>query len=113
LHLVKNAIEASPRLASVDVSVGPCDDGAEVTIRDRGCGIAPHDLPRVGTPFFTTRAEGSGLGVVLARAAVQQHGGALCIASEPGAGTSVTMKLPRRPAAGCEGTDGTYLAGRR
>lgn len=113
LHLVKNAIEASPRLGSVDVSVGPCDDGAEVTIRDRGCGIAPHDLPRVGTPFFTTRAEGTGLGVVLARAAVQQHGGALRIASEAGAGTAVTMKLPRRPAAGCEGADGTYLVGRR
>jgi two-component system, NtrC family, sensor histidine kinase HydH len=113
LHLVKNAIEASPRHASVDVSVAPCDDGAEVTIRDRGRGIAPHDLPRVGTPFFTTRAEGTGLGFVLARTVVRQHGGALCIASEAGAGTSVTMKLPRRPTAGCEGADGTYLVGRR
>jgi signal transduction histidine kinase len=113
LHLVSNAIEASPSFASVDVSVGPCDDGAEVTIRDRGRGIAPHDLPRVGTPFFTTRPGGTGLGVVLARAAVRQHGGELRIASEAGSGTSVTMMLPRRPAAGCEGADGTYLAGRR
>jgi signal transduction histidine kinase len=113
LHLVKNAIEASPKNGSVDVHVEPCDDGAEVTIRDRGCGIAPHDLPRIGTPFFSTRAEGSGLGVVLARAAVRQHGGELCFASEAGAGTSVTMRLPRRPAAGCEGVDGTYLVGRR
>ncbi len=113
LHLVKNAIEASPTRASVDVGVGPCDDGAEITIRDRGRGIAPHDLPRVGMPFFTTRPEGTGLGVVLARAAVRQHGGELRIVSEPGAGTSVTMKLPGCPTAGCEGADGTYLAGRR
>jgi signal transduction histidine kinase len=114
LHLVTNAIEASPSLGSVDVSVGPCDDGAAVVVRDRGRGIAPHDLPRVGTPFFSTRPGGTGLGVVLARAAARQHGGELRVASEAGAGTAVTMWLPCRPAAGCEGEcDGTYLVGRR
>jgi signal transduction histidine kinase len=52
-------------------------------------------LTRIGTPFFTTRDEGTGLGVVLARSVVAQHGGALRYESEPGKGTRVSVTLPR------------------
>jgi two-component system sporulation sensor kinase A len=51
-------------------------------------------LERVGTPFFTTRADGTGLGVALARAVVGQHGGALTYDSAPGRGTTVVITLP-------------------
>jgi signal transduction histidine kinase len=53
-------------------------------------------LDRIGTAFFTTRADGTGLGVVLARAAFSQHGGSLRYDSEPDRGTVVTGTLPLR-----------------
>jgi len=56
--------------------------------------MSTEQLTRVGTSFFTTRAGGTGLGVVLARNAIVQHGGGLRYASKPGAGTTVTVELP-------------------
>jgi signal transduction histidine kinase len=99
LNLVANAIEATPPKGSVTVGVRAAVGGATVEIRDTGRGIAPEVLPRVGTPFFTTRKEGTGLGVVLARAVVQHHGGDMVFCSEEGRGTTVTLTLPRVPAA--------------
>jgi signal transduction histidine kinase len=55
---------------------------------------------RIGTPFFTTRDDGTGLGVVLARSVIAQHGGSLRYESEPGKGTRVRVTLPR-VARGC------------
>ena len=52
-------------------------------------------LEKLGTPFFTTRAEGNGLGVVLARTVITQHGGKLEFASAPGSGTTATVHPPR------------------
>jgi signal transduction histidine kinase len=51
-------------------------------------------LARVGTPFFTTREQGTGLGVVLARSVVAQHGGSLDFESHEGRGTRVSLRLP-------------------
>jgi hypothetical protein len=56
--------------------------------------MSAEEPARVGTPCYTTRADGTGLGVVLARAAVRQHGGDVRIESAPGAGTAVTIALP-------------------
>lgn len=95
LNLVANAIEASPPGGEVEVAVRPGADAVELVVRDSGHGMAPEVLARVGTPFFSTRERGTGLGVVLARAVVDQHGGALRFDSAPGRGTRVTMSLPR------------------
>ena len=54
---------------------------------------------RVGTPFYTTRAEGTGLGVVLARTVIVQHGGEMNYQSIVGRGTTVRVTLPARPIA--------------
>jgi signal transduction histidine kinase len=59
--------------------------------------MPPDTLGRIGTPFFTTRDEGTGLGVVLARSVIAQHGGSLRYRSEPGKGTTVTVTLPTAP----------------
>ena len=99
LNLVANAIEATPPKGSVTIGVRRSGDGASLEIKDTGRGIAPEILARVGTPFFTTRKEGTGLGVVLARAVVQHHGGDMVFCSEEGRGTTVTLTLPRVPAA--------------
>ena len=95
LNLVANAIEATPPGGQVAVDVRPVGDRAEIAVRDTGRGMPPDTLRRVGTPFFTTRDDGTGLGVVLARSVIAQHGGALRYDSEPGKGTLVSFTLPR------------------
>jgi signal transduction histidine kinase len=94
LNLVANAIEATPPGGAVEVEVRRARDDAELVIRDTGRGMPAEVLGRIGTPFFTTRDAGTGLGVVLARAVVAQHGGSMRYESEPGKGTSVTVTLP-------------------
>jgi signal transduction histidine kinase len=95
LNLVANSIEATPPGGEVVVEVRPRGDQTEIVIRDTGRGMPAETLRRLGTPFFTTRDEGTGLGVVLARTAIGQHGGSLRYESEPGRGTRVTVALPR------------------
>jgi signal transduction histidine kinase len=63
-------------------------------VRDTGRGMTRDIAARVGTPFFTTRDGGTGLGVVIARTAIAQHHGTLEFASIPGVGTTATIALP-------------------
>ncbi len=95
LNLVANAIEATPPGGEVVVDVRPSGDEIEIVIRDTGRGMPAETLRRIGTPFFTTRDDGTGLGVVLARSVIAQHGGSLRYDSEPGTGTRVRVTLPR------------------
>jgi signal transduction histidine kinase len=96
LNLVVNAIEATPAGGEVAVDVRPRAGQAEIVVRDTGRGMAPETLSRVGTPFFTTREDGTGLGVVLARSVIAGHGGSLRFESVPGKGTTVRATLPLR-----------------
>jgi two-component system, NtrC family, sensor histidine kinase HydH len=96
LNLVANAIEATPPGGEVAVEVRPYGGQAEILVRDTGSGMLPDTLRRLGTPFFTTRDDGTGLGVVLARSVIALHGGSLRYESEPGKGTTVRATLPTR-----------------
>jgi signal transduction histidine kinase len=95
LNLVTNAIEATPPGGEVVVEVRQTEDGAEIVVRDTGRGMPAETLTRIGTPFFTTRDDGTGLGVVLARSVIAQHGGSLRYESGPDQGTRVSVTLPR------------------
>jgi signal transduction histidine kinase len=96
LNLVANALDATPRAGTIEVAVEPFDEGGRLIVRDTGVGMSAATVERIGTPFFTTREQGTGLGVVLARAVVTQHGGTIEFESRPGGGTTVTMTLPAR-----------------
>ncbi|HWB77668.1 MAG TPA: ATP-binding protein, partial [Nannocystaceae bacterium] len=72
LNLVGNAIEACDRGGTVRVDV---EAGARIVVRDDGRGMGPEQLARLGTPYASSRPGGTGLGVVLARQAIAQHGG--------------------------------------
>ncbi|HSD18852.1 MAG TPA: ATP-binding protein [Anaeromyxobacter sp.] len=100
LNLVSNGIEATPPGGAVVVEVRASGDGAEIVVRDTGRGMPSETLARVGTPFFTTREDGTGLGVVLARSVIAQHGGSLRYESEPGRGTTVKATFPGRVGVG-------------
>jgi len=79
-------------------------DQLAVRATDGGPGIAPDVLPRIFDPFFSTKAEGSGLGLSVSYAIARAHGGDLRVDSTPGVGTSFTLFLPiaAAPSAGTE-----------
>jgi signal transduction histidine kinase len=76
-------------------------DGAvgELTVADRGPGIAPEALPRLFEPFFSTREGGLGLGLSLCETLAQGMGGSLGAANRPGGGAEFTLRLPLKDTA--------------
>jgi signal transduction histidine kinase len=120
-NLVENAIRHTPSGGAIALEAGleggPGHENVRVSVRDTGAGIPPEDLPRVFDRFYRgdaarTRAEGSrearpgrpstgtgaGLGLAIARAVVEAHGGRIWAESEPGRGTRLQFLLPRRTA---------------
>lgn len=98
VNLLGNAAQAvaargEPNKA-VAVEASLQGDMLELKIRDEGVGMAPDVLKRVGTPWFTTRKEGTGLGLANCQRLVGSAGGRLRIESEQGVGTTVTILLP-------------------
>jgi PAS domain S-box-containing protein len=73
---------------------GPLQDWVEVEITDTGPGIPPEVVERVFNPFYTTRRQGTGLGLPITQAIVHEHGGMISLSSEPGRGTTVLVDLP-------------------
>jgi signal transduction histidine kinase len=94
INLVANAIEATPSGGSVALRIRDGEQSAILEVRDTGRGIKPEELHRLGTSFYTTRPDGTGLGVVLAQGVITQHGGSLAYVSSPGKGTTATITLP-------------------
>ncbi|HEX7836266.1 MAG TPA: HAMP domain-containing sensor histidine kinase, partial [Kofleriaceae bacterium] len=97
INLVANALEATPSGGTVALRLKNGGSTVVLEVKDSGRGIAPDDLERIGTPFFTTREKGTGLGVVLAQGVIHQHGGTLAYASTLGRGTTATITLPVKP----------------
>jgi signal transduction histidine kinase len=100
-QLMSNALKFTPAGGAVTVSVGCEGEELALTIADTGIGIAEADLVRVFDPFtqvdatLARRFPGAGLGLYLARALVESHGGVLRLASRQGEGTTVEVRLPR------------------
>jgi signal transduction histidine kinase len=95
-NLVANALDATPRGGAVEIRISEREGRVQLEVRDSGRGMSEEILVRVGTPFFTTREQGTGLGVAMARAAFTQHGGSLEYASAEGRGTTATAILPQQ-----------------
>lgn len=95
LNLLLNAAAALPEQGSASVEARLLDDAVEITVRDDGRGIARDELDRVFDPFYTTREDGTGLGLTIVRRIADAHGAELCIESQPGAGTTIRLSMPR------------------
>ncbi|MEK7284216.1 MAG: ATP-binding protein, partial [Acidobacteriota bacterium] len=111
-NLLLNAIEAFPpsgpqasaRAASRRIIVHgePQTDpqgGVRLVVEDNGLGIAKENLPRIFTPFFTTKERGTGLGLALVQKTAVVHDGQVEVLSDPGRGTAFALILPARPGA--------------
>ncbi len=94
-NLLRNSAEAARDGVPARVTVSGEEDanGVRLILRDNGRGIPPEALPRIFVPFFTTKSEGTGLGLALVHRIVTQHGGAIRVASD-GAGTTFTLSFP-------------------
>jgi signal transduction histidine kinase len=115
LNLLKNAAEACGDQGRVTIHAArrladdtmPDDPGlvdcwnmaaVDIQVQDTGAGIPADILPRIFDPFFTTKdvGQGMGLGLFIVYQVVEEHGGCLAVSSEPGQGTSFTIRLPLR-----------------
>ena len=109
LNILKNAVEAIERAGTVGIETrmnvnyrfargrGRKRSFLEVEITDNGRGMTEEELRKALLPFYTTKARGTGLGLVMARQAVTRLGGKMEIRSSPGAGTAVKLSLPVDP----------------
>ena len=102
-NLMLNAVTFTNPGGRVEVAVR--SDGPEIVIevRDSGVGIPPEEQPHLFTRFFTASGErrrrwmGGGLGLYVVKAIVDGHGGSVDVVSEPGKGSTFTMRFPARP----------------
>ena len=94
LNLVRNAREAMSGGGVLRVSTRGGEGNVAIEVRDTGPGIPPERMKRIFDPFFTTKERGTGLGLAMAQEVAQEHGGQLSCESEPGQGTTFTLRLP-------------------
>jgi signal transduction histidine kinase len=98
VNLIKNAVEASEgQAADVGVRVESTREGGTwIQVSDRGRGMDEETMRQALLPFYSTKPEGSGLGLALCREILEAHGGRISLQSRPGEGTVVTCWLPPR-----------------
>ncbi|HEY7154580.1 MAG TPA: ATP-binding protein [Gemmataceae bacterium] len=94
VNLFINALDAMPRGGCLKVELASSGDGIALTVRDSGSGVAPAMLDRLFTPFCSTKATGTGLGLCISRRIVEDHGGRLRGANAPEGGACFTLILP-------------------
>jgi len=92
-NLLRNAAEAMGGRGSIEIAVSRDGNGLAVTIADHGAGI-PDDLrQRVFEPYFTTKSDGTGLGLALVRQTIEAHNGSITVAETPGGGATFSIVL--------------------
>jgi PAS domain S-box-containing protein len=94
LNLVENALDAMPNGGHLTLSGQRTASHLELTVQDTGVGMAAEALPRLFTPLYTTKPEGTGLGLYVVQEIVKAHGGTVDATSRPAEGTTFTIRLP-------------------
>lgn len=98
INLLKNALETSPKGASVTVRIAhrQRDPQLYIKVTDEGSGIEPRNVAKLFTPYFSTKGNGTGLGLAHSRKILQAHGGSVeLLSSTPGEGSTFALVLPR------------------
>jgi two-component system, LuxR family, sensor kinase FixL len=96
-NLLVNSAHAMHGRGTIRVAVEAGDSRCNIAITDSGPGIPPEVRDKIFTPFFTTKARGSGLGLATAKRLIEAHHGRISVECPPGDGTIVTVQLPTQP----------------
>ena len=98
VNLIKNSIEASSknRNLRIKVSIKKLKDEVKISVEDNGVGMTEETLSKISKIFYTTKQNGTGLGVALSKEIVEQHNGSMVYKSELGKGTKVNIFLPAK-----------------
>lgn len=94
INLIKNALEAMNGAGTLTIHTFQRDHSLYFEFTDNGCGIDPAVLTQIYTPFYTSKPNGSGLGLVITKTIVESHGGTISCRSVLGKGTTFTISLP-------------------
>jgi two-component system nitrogen regulation sensor histidine kinase NtrY len=96
INLVKNALEAlqDTEKGELDIDASIREKEVLILVKDNGSGILPEHFDDIFTPFFSTKRDGSGIGLSFSKHIIRLHGGNMSVWSEPGRGTIVTLKFP-------------------
>ncbi|WP_423059601.1 ATP-binding protein [Bacillus safensis] len=94
INLIKNAIEAMPEGGSIYISTEKVMNEWKITIQDEGKGMSEEDIQKIYDPFFSTKTEGTGLGLTICAAILKDHHGRMDVVSELGEGTAFHIYLP-------------------
>jgi len=94
VNLIQNGLDATRGAGTVRLHARRCGNTAEIGVSDDGPGLTPEERARLFTPGFTTKAHGSGLGLVIVEHIVTDHGGSIEVNSTPGHGVTFTLHLP-------------------
>ncbi len=94
LNIVINALQATPSGGTVSIDCRRTGTGCEIRFVDSGSGIPADMLTKIFEPFYTTKPDGTGLGLAVTRKIIEGHGGTVTVESEAGKGTSVLVRLP-------------------
>ena len=93
-NLVLTAIDATTKGGSIEITTALVGAELEIAVRDDGMGIDPAHRSRIFRPYFTTKKQGTGLGLFVTHKIVREYGGDVTFDSEPGAGTTFRIRLP-------------------
>jgi two-component system, sporulation sensor kinase E len=93
-NVIKNSLEAMKRHGTLRIRTDLDDTHVIVSFVDTGGGMSAENLSRVFEPYFTTKPSGTGLGLLIVRRIVREHGGELSIESTQGKGLTLTIRLP-------------------
>lgn len=98
LNFIKNGIEAMPNGGDLHVKTTIEHGNVQIAIQDTGVGIPKEKLKKLGEPFFTTKKNGNGLGLMVSFKIIESHNGKVFVESEPNKGTTFNILLPAKSA---------------
>jgi len=97
VNIIKNAVDAMPEGGTLTITSKKLDGSLEIAFTDTGSGIPEDAMEKLGTPFFSTKARGMGLGLPICKRFVEAHGGNISVESKVGKGTTFTVTIPIKP----------------
>ncbi|WP_392048721.1 ATP-binding protein, partial [Streptomyces sp. NPDC015492] len=94
INLLKNAMEASPYGEPIFIESEIQKDMVEIKVTDHGCGMSEEEVQSLGTPFYSLKSKGTGLGMMICFNIVEKYNGKINIESKKGEGTAVKIQFP-------------------